>query len=73
MICCHHNRGASRCIVTDALPPIVATHNIIDDDIYFAQNHAEDIALVRNEGFEVGDNNTQLLKTSQPLLMSRQW
>ena len=39
------------------LPPAEATHNIIDDDIYFAQNRAEDIARVRNEGFEVDDDN----------------
>ena len=39
------------------LPPVVATHNIIHDDIYFAQNRAEDIARVRNEGFEVDDDN----------------
>jgi hypothetical protein len=39
------------------LPPVVATHNIIHDDIYFAKNRAEDIARVRNEGFEVDDDN----------------
>ena len=39
------------------LPPVVPTHNIIDDDVYFAQNRAEDIARVRNEGFEVDDDN----------------
>ena len=39
------------------LPPVEATHNIIDDDVYFAQNRAEDIARVRNEGFEVDDDN----------------
>ena len=39
------------------LPPVVATHNTIDDNIYFAKNRAEDIARVRNKGFEVDDDN----------------
>ena len=43
-------------IVPD-LPAIVAATQTIGDDIFFAQNCAEDIAHVRAEGFEVDDDN----------------
>ena len=43
-------------IVPD-LPPIVAATQTIGDNIFFAQNHVEDITRVRAEGFEVDDDN----------------
>ena len=43
-------------IVTN-LPPIVAATQTIGNEIFFAQNCAEDIARVRAEGFEVDDDN----------------
>ena len=42
---------------TPNLPPIIAATQTIGDEIFFAQNRAEDIACVRAEGFEVDDDN----------------
>jgi hypothetical protein len=44
-------------IVIPNVPPIVAATQTIGDDIFFAQNRAEDIARVRAEEFEVDDDN----------------
>ena len=52
-----HFAPAVRASIVPNLPPIAATQTIIGDEIFFAQNRAEDIARVRAEGFEVDDDN----------------
>ena len=54
-----HFAPAVRASIVPNLPPVIAptTQTIIGDEIFFAQNRAEDIARVRAEGFEVDDDN----------------
>jgi hypothetical protein len=48
---------AVRASIVLNLPPIISATQTIGDEIFFAQNCAEDIARVRAEGFEVDDDN----------------
>jgi hypothetical protein len=52
-----HFGAAVPAFIPPNLPPIVTETEAIGDHIFFAQNRAEDIARVRNEGFEVDANN----------------
>ena len=55
------------------LPPVKATHNIIDDDIYFVQNRTEDIARGAMKASRSTTTTTQLPKISLPLQKRHQW
>ena len=53
----HFVAPAAHASIVPNLQPIVAATQTIGDEIFFAQNRAEDIARVRAEGFEVDDDN----------------
>jgi hypothetical protein len=52
-----HFALAVRAPIVPNLPPIVASTQTIGDEFFFVQNHAEDIACIRAEEFEVDNDN----------------